>query len=47
MIAVKQFISMKIRVHARIWEHKKTLLCPVNVVDGFLEEETLELEVEQ
>lgn len=37
---------MKIRVHARIWEHKKTLLCPVNVVDGFLEE-TLELEVEQ
>lgn len=38
---------MKIRVQLRIWEHEKALLCPVNVVNGFLEEEILELEVEQ
>lgn len=38
---------MKIRVHARMWEHNKTLLWTVNVVNGFLEEVTLQLEVEQ
>ena len=37
---------MKIRVQARIWVCKKALLRPVNVVNGFLQEETLELEVE-